>query len=167
MRYRAIETKDPKRARYVMAALPGGVFYRRVTDLAKAVTDAKRQGKSYIVGWKKVQKLGNWNHSLIAKLHIPVNAQMRSPENSKCCTSRAKVVALYECVQPSPFSSETFIGKQLPKDVIAIPYSRSNRSTHYQVGEWVRPEYSFDKRNKECASGIHFFLNLDSALRWR
>lgn len=125
MWYRAIETKDPKRARYVMVATPRGVFRRRVTDLAKTVTAAKRQGKSYIVGWKKVRKQGTWGLPLIAKLHIPVNAQMRSPLNYKCRTSRAKVVALY-AYEPGPS-----IGEQLPKDVIAIPYTKAYRSTRY------------------------------------
>lgn len=165
MWYRAIETKDPKRARYVLVAAPGGVFRRRVTDLAKAVTAAKRQGKSYIVGWKKVRKQGIYGLPLIAKLHIPVNAQMRSPENHKCRTSRAKVVALY-AYNPRSFGSTPSIGKPLPKDVIAIPYIESNRSIRYQAGEWVRPEYEFTKQNIECASGIHFFLDLDRALHW-
>lgn len=167
--FEKIKTSDSNKARYIYKIVQNDKTgqtrrWKVLTRLAKEVSQAKRAHKSYITGWKKVRDDdGFYNYisaSAIVELRVPIRAAMRCPSNEKCRASRVKVVAIYGIAPDSTLGNKKHAG------FVAKPYNKPARDTRYRVGEWVKPEYAFDKSNTECASGIHFFLDVEEALRW-
>lgn len=93
--------------------------------------------------WKK-------EHGHIVKLLIPEYAKRSSATGRKCRCDKAFVVAI-----------ETVSGESSELDEIASDY---DETFIYKVGEIVtEPNYCED-RFKECAEGIHFFINRQEAI---
>lgn len=121
------------------------------TKLTRAVERAIRKGEKFITGYKKVYVLGAAFdvEEGIATLEIPVRAAMRSPHDSKCRASRAKVVHI-----------KALASRQI-KDTA---FSLRDRDFLYVVGEVVKPNLRFDYHNVVCSSGIHFYLTYEEAV---
>lgn len=95
------------------------------------------------VAWKKA-------NGHIVKLEIPTDAQRSSATGRKCRCDKAKVIEIQE-LDGSP--------SELTE--VASGY---DRNFVYHVGEIAEePKYDED-RWKECAPGIHFFINRQEAV---
>lgn len=96
------------------------------------------------VGWKKA------DGGLIVKLLIPEDARRSSATGRKCRCDKAKVLAIEN--PDGTASSVTRVA------------SIRELGFFYTVGETVEePDYCTD-RFKECAEGIHFFVNRQEAV---
>ena len=93
--------------------------------------------------WKKA-------HGHIVKLLIPEDARRSSATGRKCRCDKAVVVAI-----------ETVIGESAALDEIA---SDHDGTFIYKVGETVTEPNFCEDRFKECAEGIHFFINRQEAV---
>ena len=88
---------------------------------------------------------------MIAKLLIPEDAERLSGADNKCRCNKAKVLEI-----------QTLDGE--PKNDL-ICYSLYNPHFLYKVGETVTTEKPFNKDRWEiCSSGIHFFIDRQSAV---
>ena len=97
------------------------------------------------IGWKKVR-----DH--IVKLEIPEDAKRSSATSEKCRCNKARVLGI-----------ETYDGAVAYEKKVASYY---DRCFIYEVGKTVAV-YNFDtNRWRECASGIHFFMNRDDAVSY-
>ena len=95
------------------------------------------------VAWKKA-------NGYIVKLEIPEDARRSSATGRKCRCDKAKVIKIQE-LDGSP--------SELTE--VASGY---DRNFVYRVGE-IAEEPQYDKnRWKECAPGIHFFINRQEAV---
>lgn len=93
--------------------------------------------------WKKA-------HDYIVKLFIPEDARRSSSTGRKCRCDKAIVSAI-----------ETLYGEPTKLKEIASDY---NINFIYRVGETVvEPDFCED-RFRECAKGIHFFINRQEAV---
>lgn len=102
------------------------------------------------IGWKVCNANGV---KVIVKLLIPEDAKRSSGIGRKCRCDKAIVMEI-----------QNEDGTKADTD---IAYSRYYGSYVYKVGETVVPEKPFDdNRWKECASGIHFFINRQEAVRY-
>lgn len=96
------------------------------------------------VGWKKA------DGGLIVKLLIPEDARRSSATGRKCRCDKAKVLAIEN--PDGTASSVTRVAS-----IRALGF-------FYTVGETVEePDYCTD-RFKECAEGIHFYINRQEAV---
>ena len=107
------------------------------------------------IGWKKVfidDELANHTGiPMIAKLLIPEDAERLSGADNKCSCNKAKVLEI-----------QTLDGES-KNDLIC--YSLYNPHFLYKVGETVTTEKPFNKDRWEiCSSGIHFFIDRQSAV---
>lgn len=93
--------------------------------------------------WKKA-------HGYIVKLMIPEDARRSSATGRKCRCDKAFVVAI-----------ETVNGESAELDEIA---SDRDNTFIYKVGETVTEPNFCEDRFKECAEGIHFFINRQEAV---
>lgn len=93
--------------------------------------------------WKKAK-----GH--IVKLLIPEDSRRSSATGRKCRSDKAIVVAI-----------ETVSGESAGLDGIA---SDRDRTFIYKVGETVTEPNFCEDRFKECADGIHFFINRQEAV---
>ena len=93
--------------------------------------------------WKKA-------HGHIVKLLIPEDARRSSATGRKCRCDKAVVVAI-----------ETVSGESAKLDEIASDY---DCTFIYKVGETVTEPNFCEDRFKECAEGIHFFINRQEAV---
>jgi hypothetical protein len=93
--------------------------------------------------WKKA-------HGHIVKLLIPKDARRSSATGRKCRCDKAVVVAI-----------ETVSGESAELDEIA---SDRDGTFIYKVGETVTEPNFCEDRFKECAEGIHFFINRQEAV---
>ena len=93
--------------------------------------------------WKKVNE-----H--IVKLLIPEDAKRSSATGRKCRCDKAIVVAI-----------EKLSGESSELNEIASDY---NSSFIYKIGETVVAPNFCEDRFKECAEGIHFFINRQEAV---
>ena len=93
--------------------------------------------------WKKA-------HGHIVKLLIPEDARRSSATGRKCRCDKAIVVAI-----------ETVSGEPAELDEIA---SDHDGTFIYKVGETVTEPNFCEDRFKECAEGIHFFINRQEAV---
>ena len=114
------------------------------------------------IGWKKCYYAvestiyGSDNvKGCIVKLKIPANAIRSSSLGRKCRASEAIVLAIQD-----------IRGKDLGVGIEA--FSEYDQHFKYRVGETVKPRLApFDRdRWRECASGIHFFMNRKEAVRY-
>ena len=93
--------------------------------------------------WKKA-------HGHIVKLLIPEDARRSSATGRKCRCDKAVVAAI-----------ETVSGESAELDEIASDY---DGTFIYKVGETVTVPNFCEDRFKECAEGIHFFINRQEAV---
>lgn len=96
--------------------------------------------------WKKA-------HGHIVKLLIPEDARRSSATGRKCRCDKAIVVAI-----------ETIDGNPAELDEIASDYEDT---FVYKVGETVTEPNFCEDRFKECAEGIHFFINRQEAVDYK
>jgi len=102
------------------------------------------------IGWKACKADGG---KVIVKLLIPEDAKRSSGTGRKCRCDKAIVMEI-----------QNIDGT---KSIADIAYSPYRDSFAYKIGETVVPELSFDNdRWKECASGIHFFINRQEAVKY-
>lgn len=94
------------------------------------------------IAWKKAR-------GYIVKLLIPEDAKRSSATGRKCRCDKAIVVAI-----------ETINGESSGLNEIASDY---NSSFIYRIGETVIEPNFCEDRFKECAEGIHFFINRQEA----
>ena len=97
------------------------------------------------VGWKKVRS------NYIVKLLIPEDAKRSSSTGRKCRTNKADVLSI-----------ENIDGSIPPElNVVSSLYDEDFK---YRIGETVTVDIFCDDRFKECAPGIHFFINRQEAV---
>ena len=110
------------------------------------------------IGWKKAcvdkEKLRCLISyvPVIVKLLIPEDAKRSSATRRKCRCDKAVVLAI-EPIRGDDTTCET-----------KIAYSKYDTSFTYEVGKTVSVEDFDDDRFKECAPGIHFFVNRQEAV---
>ena len=95
------------------------------------------------IGWKKAS-------GKIVCLEIPEDAKRSSGTGRKCRCNKAKVLSITE-IDGSPCELTE----------VASDY---DKSFIYKVGETVTVDNFDDNRWRECASGIHFFVDRQSAV---
>lgn len=109
------------------------------------------------IGWKKAMCFSGFKEerkAVIVKLLIPDDAKRSSGLGRKCRCDKAIVLEVQD-----------LDGTRLSDDTIAM--SIQDNSFGYIVGRTVTPEKPFDEnRFNECASGIHFFVNREEAVRY-
>lgn len=106
------------------------------------------------IGWKQAICFNNRQKRVIVKLLIPYDAKRSSALGRKCRCDKAIVLEIQD-----------FDGNCLPDNTIA--WSFHNNNFAYIAGQAVTPEEPFDEnRFDECASGIHFFINREEAVRY-
>ena len=90
----------------------------------------------------------------IVVLRVPASAKRLSANGKKCRCDRAKVLRF-----------ETLGGERIRNPEKYTFISMHDADFNYIVGETVTPEFTFNTdRWKECASGIHFFMNREDAV---
>ena len=93
--------------------------------------------------WKKAG-------GLIVKLLIPEDARRSSATGRKCRCDKAQVIAI-----------ETIDGEPADTKIVNSDYVNS---FVYEVGKTVTEPNFCEDRFKECAPGIHFFINRQEAV---
>ena len=96
------------------------------------------------IAWKKAS-------GYIVKLFIPEDAKRSSATGRKCRCDKAQVLAI-ENIDGTPANIEAV-------------NSDYDDSFVYEVGKTVTSDFCED-RFKECAEGIHFFINRQEAVEW-
>lgn len=94
------------------------------------------------IGWKKAS-------DRIIKLHIPEDALRSSSTTRKCRCSKAEVMEIYNL--DGTIAEERQVA------------SSRDSSFVYEIGKTVEVKDFDTNRWKECATGIHFFLNRQEA----
>lgn len=127
----------------------------RPSRLAEAFLRAQSapKGERYITGWKKALRVDNVYRCVVIELRIPITAAMRQPINKKCRASEAEVVAIYDIEGPA----------QLSRTKRRKARADYDRDFVYEVGKVVKTTSKFCTINRECESGIHFFLTKEEA----
>ena len=104
--------------------------------------------------FKKVHvgRPGKSQHA-VANLIIPAGSVVRLPAyyDSKC---RADKAFVHSIIRRSDF-------KEFDQ-----AFAEHFNSFKYHKGQMAVPVYKFDMENEECASGIHFFLDIESAYKY-
>ena len=98
--------------------------------------------KGDFIGWKKAS-------DRIIKLHIPEDALRSSSTTRKCRCSKAEVMEIYNL--DGTIAEERQVA------------SSRDSSFVYEIGKTVEVKDFDTNRWKECARGIHFFLNRQEA----
>ena len=93
--------------------------------------------------WKKAS-------GMIVKLLIPEDARRSSATGRKCRCDKAEVIAI-----------ETLDGEPADTKIVNSDYANS---FVYEVGKTVTEPNFCEDRFKECAEGIHFFINRQEAV---
>jgi uncharacterized protein YjbI with pentapeptide repeats len=111
------------------------------------------------IGWKKgrvINKDGK-ERDCIIKLEIPETAKRSSATSRKCRADKVKVLEI-----------QYLNGRKYPADTVAFPLFKSPATdTQYVVGKITKCSEKFEtNRWKECASGIHFFITYEEALKY-
>ena len=93
----------------------------------------------------------------IIKLEIPETAKRSSATSRKCRADKVKVLEI-----------QHLNGRKYPADTVAFPLFKSPATdTQYVVGKITKCSEKFEtNRWKECASGIHFFITYEEALKY-
>jgi len=94
--------------------------------------------------WKKVD-------GKLVELEIPADARRSSATTEKCRCDKAKVISI------------TDIGSNKQISVIT---NMKYTNTLYKVGEMVYPDAFDEDRFNECSTGIHFFIDKQSAINY-
>ena len=103
------------------------------------------------IGWKKAKITRG--REVIVKLSIPSDAKRSSATTRKCRCSKAEVIAIYNL--DGTVAEETFC------------HSDYDISFIYEVGKTVEVIYFNEDRWRECAAGIHFFINRQEAIDYK
>ena len=101
------------------------------------------------VGWKKAD-------DCIVKLLIPEDAKRSSSTGRKCRCDRAVVLSIED--------RNGYVHDKPEKHFYAI--SDHDANFIYRVGETVSVDNFCEDRFKECAPGIHFFINKQEAIEY-
>lgn len=101
------------------------------------------------VGWKKAR------NGEIIKLLIPEDAKRSSATGRKCRCDRAVVLSI---------EKDGIIHDKPEPDFFAC--SHFNTDFVYRVGKTVSTNDFCDDRFRECAPGIHFFINRQEAVEY-
>ena len=105
--------------------------------------------KGSFIGWKKAR--GTESTFVIVELLIPEDARRSSATGRKCRCDKARVLNI-----------ESLDGKNHYKTAV----SSYNKKFVYEVGKEVTvPDFCKD-RFRECAQGIHFFINREEAMKY-
>ena len=107
------------------------------------------------IGWKKAKLIDFETKKFvecIVKMEICADARRSSATTEKC---RADMVEVLQF--------ETLDGKVLPNESDVV--SNFDNTFHYRVGEIITTSFD-DNRWNECAPGIHFFINRQSAVNY-
>ena len=107
------------------------------------------------IAWKACRV--SWgNEVVIVKLLIPKDAKRSSGTGRKCRADKAKVLEF-----------QSLDGTKLNGKQKSCIVSWWNGRFTYNIGKIVKPEEPFcENRYEECASGIHFFMNREEAVRF-
>lgn len=106
-----------------------------------------------IIGYKKAILVSTTSfQEVLITLEIPKGAIVFQPNNYKCRTNIAKVVRIANL-------SETFTEFE-------EAHSRFDTAFIYHVGETITCNDFSLNNTRECAEGIHFFLDKESALNY-
>ena len=105
--------------------------------------------KGSFIGFKKARR--RVDTYVIVELLIPEDAKRSSGIGRKCRCDKAKV-----------FSITSLDGKEQYGEA----YSDYNHKFIYEVGKEVSVSDFCEDRFKECAAGIHFFINREEAVRY-
>ena len=128
---------------FAIGILFPSVKFEIKSDFAKVITrDQVFKTKKKTTVYKKLDK------GLIATLELPKGAVFQSENNSKCRTASAKVLKIED-----KEGNKVDSGK-----------SQNDNSFVYKVGETVSAPYN--EAIEECSTGIHFFLDRESAERY-
>ena len=100
------------------------------------------------IGWKKANGEAK---KVIVKLLIPEDARRSSATGRKCRCDRAKVLSITSLNGEKQYETA---------------YSSYNNDFVYEVGKGVSVPDFCEDRFKECAAGIHFFINREEAVRY-
>ncbi len=101
------------------------------------------------IGWKKV--FITEESACICKLEIPASARRSSALGNKCRADKAKVLEITRiCDNAKIDEAKSFYDSEFI----------------YRVGEYVSVDNFEDNRFKECAPGIHFFVDREKALNY-
>ena len=120
-----------------------------ILDNVKGLNDQCPKTGSFI-GWKKC--IGADKKYYIVKLEVPEDAKRSSSTTMKCRCNRAKVLDI-----------QKFNGTKA--DINEV-YSEYDKNFKYKVGKTVEVP-NFDERYwRECAPGIHFFMNIKDAVNY-
>ena len=103
------------------------------------------------IGFKKAVLDGNYLKPVIIKLLIPEDAKRSSSTGRKCRCSKAKILNIQDLE-----------GNSL--EVIAC--SKFDYTFKYEIGKVVEVKDFDENRFKECAPGIHFFINRQDAVNY-
>lgn len=95
----------------------------------------------------------------LVQLEISAEAERVQPENKKCRTAMAKVLAIYVIDRDGKVSAEKASAK-------FFGISGHDDTFLYKVGEEVKPRDKFIRSTQECSDGIHFFLTKKEALNY-
>jgi hypothetical protein len=100
------------------------------------------------IGWKKAHVKTN---KVIVKLLIPEDARRSSATSRKCRCDKAKVLSIESLDKETQYDSAK---------------SSYDSKFVYEVGKEVSVPDFCEDRFKECAAGIHFFINREEAVRY-
>ena len=97
---------------------------------------------------------------VIVNLVIPVGAIVHFPENeyNKFCINVRKMRASKAFVHS--------IANLRSKKSIQLAYSNWDNNFEYVVGKTVKPKYGFNRTPEVCETGIHFFMQVEDAIRY-
>ena len=106
------------------------------------------------IGWKKaVAKTNCGDYCCIVKLFIPADAKRSSATSRKCRCDKAVVVDI-EVIG--------YYGKE-PITILKC-FSRYDKDFTYEIHKTVSVDNFDEDRFRECAPGIHFFINKQEAI---
>ena len=114
--------------------------------------------KGEFIAWKKCRgfnKNSEYFGDVIVKLLIPAYARRSSAVGKKCRCDAAKVMDIQD-----------YSGKSIANECVAYPLFKADLIM-YIVDRFVTPTEPFEEnRFKECASGIHFFMDREDAVSY-
>lgn len=99
------------------------------------------------IGWKQARVERSY---VIVKLEIPASAKRSSATSRKCRCDKAKVLEIY--------NFDGTVAKERKC------YASYDNYFIYEVGKTVKVDDFDEDRWKECARGIHFFMNRQEAI---
>ena len=104
---------------------------------------------------------------VIVELEVPADAMRSSATTKKCRCNKAKVLSCYKIERHISSSNNIKfnLGKKINYPIEISSFYDNNFS--YKIGENITCKAPFDEnRWKECASGIHFFMNSKDAINY-